>query len=152
MELSEFFGTILQSVVESHQLHLSTAKYHEHKVLNDFYEEMQHLADELIEHYQGQFGKLDRYVCDITCEGKDAATYLNELLEFVKQGYEMEPFTTDDALKSDLDGIVGLITSSLYQINELKESGEVMVSIRDYIVEKFRTQMHEEQIKNKKQE
>lgn len=118
--IEEYFGTLLQSVTEGHKKHLMTGKYSNHKALNEFYDEMPELVDDLIEHYQGTNGKVENYKNLIEADGKDAVAYLEELLEFTKVGQD-EFFKDDKALSSDIDSIVGQISSTLYQLKELRE-------------------------------
>lgn len=131
--IEEYFGTLLQSVTEGHKKHLMTGKYSNHKALNEFYDEMPELVDDLIEHYQGTNGKVENYKNLIEADGKDAIAYLEELLEFTKVGQD-EFFKEDKALSSDIDAIVGQISSTLYQLKELKEN-KGMKSLSEYIKE-----------------
>lgn len=140
MNIEEYFGTLLQSVTETHKKHLMTGKYSDHKALNEFYDEMPELVDALIEHYQGTHGKVENYKNTIEAEGKDAVKYLEELLEFAKAG-QKEFFKDDSDLSSDVDSICGQISSTLYQLKELGES--MFSGIRplfDYIKESFFTE------------
>ena len=38
--IEEYFGTMLESVNQMHKDHLKTAKYSDHKALNEFYDEI----------------------------------------------------------------------------------------------------------------
>lgn len=137
MNVAEYFGTLLQSVTETHKKHLMTGKYSDHKALNEFYDEMPDLIDALIEHYQGTHGKVEDYKNTIEAEGKDAVKYLEELLEFTKAGQE-ELFEDDSDLSSDIDSIRGQIASTLYQLKELGESRSTgMRPLIEYIRESF---------------
>ena len=112
MNINEYFGTLLQSVTEAHKKHLMTGKYSDHKALNEFYDEMPELVDALIEHYQGENGKVENLKNVIEAEGKDAVayeksdseaakTYVNVLV--VKEGNEENEGiqALADVLKSD---------------------------------------------------
>lgn len=139
MNVAEYFGTLLQSVTETHKKHLMTGKYSDHKALNEFYDEMPDLIDALIEHYQGTHGKVEDYKNTIEAEGKDAVKYLEELLEFTKAGQE-ELFEDDSDLSSDIDSIRGQIASTLYQLKELGEGRSTSMGMRpliEYIRESF---------------
>lgn len=137
MNVAEYFGTLLQSVTETHKKHLMTGKYSDHKALNEFYDEMPDLIDDLIEHYQGTHGKVEDYKNTIEAEGKDAVKYLEELLEFTKVGQE-ELFKDDSDLSSDIDSIRGQIASTLYQLKELGEGRSTgMRPLIEYIRESF---------------
>lgn len=133
MNINEYFGTLLQSVTEAHKKHLMTGKYSDHKALNEFYDEMPDLVDALIEHYQGENGKVENLKNVIEAEGKDAVAYLEELLKFTKKGRN-ELFDDDSAILSDVDDIIGQIDSTLYQLKELKEHSGLK-SLRDYLIE-----------------
>ena len=133
MNINEYFGTLLQSVTEAHKKHLMTGKYSDHKALNEFYDEMPDLVDALIEHYQGENGKVENLKNVIDADGKDAIAYLEELLEFTKKGKD-ELFDDKSAILSDIDDIIGQIDSTLYQLRELKEHSGLK-SLSDYLVE-----------------
>ena len=136
MSIEEFFGTLLQSVTETHMQHLKTASYSNHKALNEYYEKMPDLIDTMIEHFQGQVGKVGKYVNAIESSNMNEVTYLQSLLEFAKSGYEVFERIDDvtKIFKSDLDAIVGLISSTLYQLKELTEG---MKPLKNYILEKL---------------
>ena len=59
--ISQLFGTLQQSVVNSWKNHLKTSKYAAHMALDEYYKEMPELVDTLIENYQGIYGKVDDY-------------------------------------------------------------------------------------------
>ena len=133
MTIEEYFGTLLQSVTEAHKKHLMTGKYSNHIALNEFYDEMPELVDALIEHYQGEHGKVGEY--KNTIEAKDAVEYLEALLKFVKEG-KKELFEEDSALLSDVDDIIGQIDSTLYKLKELGESKQYHPrSLSEYLKE-----------------
>lgn len=129
MTIEEFFGTLLQSVTEAHKKHLMTGKYSDHIALNEFYDEMPDLVDALIEHWQGENGKVGNYKNVIDAD--DAVEYLESLLKFVKQG-KKELFDDDSAIISDIDDIIGQIDSTLYKLKELKEG---YISLSEYVKE-----------------
>lgn len=131
MTIEEFFGTLLQSVTEAHKKHLMTGKYSDHIALNEFYDEMPDLVDDLIEHWQGENGKVENYKNVIDAD--DAVEYLESLLKFVKQG-KKELFDDDSAIISDIDDIIGQIDSTLYKLKELKEG---YISLGQYVNEMF---------------
>jgi hypothetical protein len=131
--IDEYFGTLLQSVTEGHKKHLKTGKYGNHKALDEFYDEMTELVDALIEHYQGTNGKVKEYKNLIDSDGMDAIEYLEALLQFTKDGQD-KFFKDDKALSSDVDSIVGQISSTLYMLKELEES-HTPSSLKDYLLE-----------------
>lgn len=130
--IEEFFGTLLQSVTEAHKKHLMTGKYSSHKALNEFYDEMPELVDALIEHWQGTNGKVEKYENSLLATDMDTVEYLEELLDMCEEAKETL-FDDQEALCSDIDDIIGQISSTLYQLRELREHR--MISLQDYIKE-----------------
>lgn len=128
MNIEDFFTTLLSSVTITHKLHLDTDKYSTHKCLNDFYDEMPDLVDDLIEHYTGIYGKVDINSGIDLINNKlllsSPVAYIQELRRIVVEGKSL--FSEDDTeLLSDIDSILGLIDSTLYQLKELKESNRI---------------------------
>ena len=128
--IEEYFGTLQAAMVESWKSHLKTNKYSKHIALNEFYDDVVDLVDDLIEEYQGLHGVVDNLKNVLTTDEMDARDYLNELREMTEVGKE---FFEEDELKSDVDAILSLIDKTLYKLNELKESN--IISLPDYIVE-----------------
>lgn len=130
--VEEFFGTLLQSVTEAHKKHLMTGKYSSHKALNEFYDEMPELVDALIEHWQGTNGKVEKYENSLLATDMDTIKYLEELMDMCEDA-KKTLFDDQEALCSDIDDIIGQISSTLYQLRELKEHR--MISLQDYLME-----------------
>lgn len=136
MSIEELFGTLQQSVVAGWRKHLRSAKYSNHKALEEFYEEMPELVDDLIEGWMGaNGGKVKEYINVLQSSNMNTLSYLKELKRIVKQGYEL--MGENDELKSHLDDILNLINSTLYKVKELSESK--MISLSDFLNES----MHE---------
>ncbi len=133
--VEELFGTLQQSVVESWRKHLKTSKYSSHMALNDFYDEMPDLVDQLIEDYMGVKGeKVDDYKCIFTAEDMDVYEYLKALRALVKDG--TSKFLSDSELKSDVDSILSLIDSTLYKLKELSENKvNTKMSLKNFLLE-----------------
>lgn len=129
--IEEFFGTLQQSVVESWRKHLKTDKYSEHIALNEFYEEMPDLVDDLIEAWMGINGKVKSYKNNFTEEKLGTIEYLETLKEFVENG--KEDFMEEDELESLCDDILSQIDSTLYKIKELKENK--FMDLKDFLTE-----------------
>ena len=60
----------------AHMSHLQTKSYAEHKALNEFYDEIVDLADDLAEAAQGQYGILDVPFVNMSGNVKDAVGML----------------------------------------------------------------------------
>ena len=129
--IEEFFGTLQQSVVESWRKHLKTDKYSEHIALNEFYEEMPDLVDDLIEAWMGINGKVKEYKNNFTEEKIGTIEYLETLKEFVEKG--KDDFMEEDELESLCDDILSQIDSTLYKIKELKENK--FMNLKEFLTE-----------------
>lgn len=119
--IEEFFGTLQQSTVEAWKSHLKTDKYSSHKALNEFYEDIVDLVDDIIEEYQGINGKIEDYKNIMSTDEQSAIDYLESLKEMVTDGRKRF-FEDVPELQSDADAILSLIDSTLYKLKELKEN------------------------------
>lgn len=57
--IAKMIGILFMSRTYAHMAHLKTSSFAEHKALNEFYDEIVDLADDLAEATQGKYGKLD---------------------------------------------------------------------------------------------
>lgn len=58
-EIAKAIGIMFMSRTLAHMSHLATKSYAEHKALNEFYDDIVDLVDDLAEAAQGQYGILD---------------------------------------------------------------------------------------------
>lgn len=131
--IEELFGTLQQSVVEGWRKHLKTSKYSSHMALDEFYDDMPDLVDQLIEDYMGVKGeKVENYKCIFNAEDMDVYEYLKALRTLVKDG--TSKFLDESELKSDVDSILSLIDSTLYKLKELSEN-KSKSSLKDFLIE-----------------
>ena len=133
--IEEYLGTLQSAMKETWKSHLKTNKYSKHIALNEFYDDVVDLVDDLIEEYQGLHGVVKNLKNVLTTDEMDARDYLNELREMTEAGKD---FFEEDELKSDVDAILSLIDKTLYKLNELKESK--MKSLADYLTESLLTE------------
>ena len=115
--IEEYFGTLLQAVVELHKAHLRAEKLNVHMAL-DVYGSLQWRLDEIVEKYQGIHGKVKEFKNVLELGEKSDEEYLNELREFVESGKEI---IEEKEIHSSIDEILGMIDSALYKLKELKE-------------------------------
>lgn len=124
----EFFGTLQASITDTWRDHLQSSAYSEHKILEGYYDEMTELVDSLIEAWQADHEVIKDYK-DLM-EGKEdlkPIEYLKEIRRITEEGREL---MDSDVLKSEVDDIMKLIMSTIYQLEHLvKES----CSLADYI-------------------
>lgn len=142
MTIEEYFGTLQQSFVEIWKNHLQTSKYSAHIALNDFYDEIVDCVDGLIEGWMGTHGKVGDLTSTLKTKFDDPIPYLEQLRKFTIDGRKELIPEEETALWSCVDDIIGLIDSTLYKLKELKED-KGMKSLRDYILESLKTNIHE---------
>lgn len=127
MKVEQFFGTLQQSIVDMWRAHLETNKYSSHIALNDYYEDMPELVDQLIEDYMGLHGRVFDYSSLINARDFDSPIqYLTHLHNFITDNREM--FTEAEIL-SDIDAILSLVDTTLYKLKELVENNEMTFSM-----------------------
>ena len=142
--VEEFFGTLQQSVVETWRKHLKTDKYSKHKALDEYYDDMPELVDDLIEHYMGIHGKVKEYKNLFTGEEYNTIEYLENIRTLVKDC--RKTFCEGESeLESDCDAILSLIDKTLYQVKELDE-GKTIKSLRAFITESLQETFKEEKL------
>lgn len=134
MTIEEYFGTLQQSFVEIWKNHLQTDKYSDHKALNEYYDDIVKAVDKLIEAWQGINGKTGDLKNTLTTEFDDPVPYLKALKKFTKEGRKELISEEDTELWSDIDDILNLIDSTLYQLKELDES-KGMKSLSQFLKE-----------------
>ena len=78
--------TLLKSRDQAHYFHLQTESFAEHKALNDYYDAILDLTDELIETAQGEYGRVKGKI-EITLEDYSSEAivkHLDETLECIR--------------------------------------------------------------------
>lgn len=129
--IEEYLGTLQAAMTESWKSHLKTNKYSKHIALNEFYDDVVDLVDDLIEEYQGLHGVVKDLKNVLTTDKMDVRDYLKELREMTEDGKKL---FEEDELKSDIDAILSLIDKTLYKLNELTENTSFR-SLADFLNE-----------------
>lgn len=123
--IPEYLGTIQASFLEVWKMHLLTSNFHAHIVLNEYYDGIIDLADDLIEHYMGLTGeKLPGLENCLHPVNNDAVDYFKRLRDYVRNGKHV--LGGDDMpaeLSSDIDAILGLLDSTIYKLRVLINEG-----------------------------
>lgn len=116
-----FFSKLFESREMAHVYHLQVngemGSHAAHTALNEYYEGVLDLIDELIEAYQGQYGIVEGYDVIDTSSTKstDKIEYFNILANFTKEGRKAISLE-DTHLHSIIDDIVVLIYKTLYKL------------------------------------
>lgn len=115
--VGQFFGKLFQSRDITHLEHLKTNSFAAHKALNEFYDGVLELTDDLIESYQGIKG-----ITEITIPASKVPTnivdYLNGLYVSIKT--DRVKFFNESQLLNITDEILSLINSTVYKLKFLK--------------------------------
>lgn len=100
----------------AHVLHLRTRSYAAHKALNEFYDEVVGLADDLAESYQGRNGIQDYPELPYKQEG-DAVLMIKSLRRYIDENRLM--MCSHSEIQNKIDEIVALLNSTLYKLENL---------------------------------
>lgn len=115
LKTEQFYGLLFDARTMTHKMHLETKSYSTHKALNDFYSEIEDLADEYIECFQGQYGILD--LEETSIDENDPISYISEFVDKTKKYQET---VKDSHLKNIIDEIISLCYKTLYKLKHLK--------------------------------
>lgn len=105
--------TLFQSRIYSHYHHLLTKSYAEHKTLEEYYDGIVDLVDDLVEIHC----KMERKISmpkSIDIPSFNPVEYFTGLSGYVK---EQIPTMEDEALKNKLTEILELINKTLYRLS-----------------------------------
>lgn len=113
--IAKAIGIMFTGRTVTHILHLKTKSYVEHKALNEFYDGIVDLADDLAEATQGQYGLLDIPFVNVSMP-KDSTTFLKgQLAELDK----VMAGCDEDYLMSIYQEVQKLYRSTLYKLVNL---------------------------------
>lgn len=100
----------------THNCHLSTKSFAEHKALASFYDGLLDLVDEFVETYQGQYGVLEHCECKIEPVA-NATEYLEDCAKLFAVGRNS---LKDPHLQNIIDEVVTLTYRTIYKLKNLK--------------------------------
>lgn len=100
----------------AHNAHLKTSSNAAHKALNEFYDDIVDLADDLAEISQGKFGKLDIPVGQVSSSLSSPADVLEASIGVTIQDAEG---CSVRAISAKIDEIEMLYLSTIYKLREL---------------------------------
>lgn len=118
--IGELIMACFHARTTAHVLHLKTRSYAVHKALNEFYDGIVGLADNLAEAYQGEYGLITSYPVKYTPYA-DALPMLDDLRTTVDDCQKSDCWSkTDTHLNNICDEIRALIASTQYKLKFLK--------------------------------
>ena len=100
----------------AHVLHLRTRSYAAHKALNEFYDDIVGLTDDLAESYQGRYG-IQEYPELPYKQESDAVMMLRGLRRYIDENRMM--MCEHSEIQNTIDEIVTLLNSTLYKLENL---------------------------------
>jgi hypothetical protein len=121
----KLFSKLFESREMAHVYHLSVkgdpGSFAAHVALNEYYDGILGLIDELIESYSGQYGVVDGYetIDTSSTTSKEKIAYFEELAKFIKEGRKCIS-VEDTHLHNTIDEMVGLTYRTLYKLKFTK--------------------------------
>ena len=119
MSCDKFIGMLFLARDVTHSVHLNTRSYAKHVALQEFYEGIIPLADDLAEAYQGRHGLIGPITLHSAKKTTNVVEFLQDQLSDIESmRYEVVD-KTDTPLQNIIDEIVNLYLSTLYKLRFL---------------------------------
>jgi DNA-binding ferritin-like protein len=119
--VAKFVSTILSSRTQAHIFHWQTqddSSFAKHKALNEYYDEIVELIDELVEALQGKYGIITGYQSPSNFrEDDNPVIYFMALSKYVDASRTLMP--EDSYIQNLIDEIYQLIETTLYKLQYL---------------------------------
>jgi len=116
----EMVSKLLHSRTQSHVFHLQTKSYAEHKALQDYYEDVVDLIDEITESYQGKHGIIEGYKSYDIVNYQNNSQVVKYLQDLEKEVQKLREFFKESYLQNEIDNVEKLINSTIYKLKYLK--------------------------------
>lgn len=119
--MKELANKLFESREVSHMFHLQSKKHSEHIVLEEYYEGILDLIDDLVEVYQGQYELIGdfRKITETPGELTTPLSYFESLVKYVKeQRYQQIP-EEEAHLQAIVDEILILQYKTIYKLKYL---------------------------------
>jgi hypothetical protein len=118
--MNEFIATLFLARELAHRYHLSTKSYSQHKALQNFYENLLDLTDDLAEITQGAHGLLDIPILTEKKSYKEPLYCIADKLQYVETNRYKAYSKEDTALQNKIDEIVAVFLTAIYKLENLK--------------------------------
>ena len=119
-DLVDMIASLLHSQSQVHIFHLQTKIYSEHKALQNYYEGIDGLVDNIVESYQGKYEIITGYKTIKTVDYKSTEqviAYFKELDENIEKN---RTSVKESYIQNQIDTVQELIYSTLYKLRFLK--------------------------------
>jgi hypothetical protein len=118
--MNEFIATLFLTRELAHRYHLSTKSYSQHKALQNFYDDLLDLTDDLAEITQGAHGILNIPILTEKSGYKEPLYCIAEKLKYVETNRYKAFSKEDTALQNKIDEIVETFLRTIYKLENLK--------------------------------
>ena len=118
--MNEFIATLFLTRELAHRYHLSTKSYSQHKALQNFYEDLLDLTDDLAEMTQGAHGLLNIPILTEKSGYKEPLYCIADKLKYVENNRYKAYSKEDTALQNKIDEIVETFLRTIYKLENLK--------------------------------
>jgi Family of unknown function (DUF5856) len=115
---AELFLQCRQAATAMHIFHLATSSYAAHMASNEFYDGIIGLVDKFAESFIGRYGKFESMPNVKLPQNYDGLTIAANLLQWIDSN--RANITDDSEVQNSIDEIVGLCSSTIYKLRELK--------------------------------
>jgi hypothetical protein len=119
--IASFVSTMLASRNQAHVYHWQAQRqgsFAAHKALNEYYDEIVDLIDELVETYQGKYGIIYGYKAPTEIrEDGNYVVYFEALSKYVDS--KRESLVQDSYIQNQIDEITALVESTKYKLKNL---------------------------------
>ena len=125
--MDRILKTFLHSVTQTHIFHLGVSKftgsYATHLALEEYYNSISDIIDELVETYQGKNGIInlteDTLTIKTNCSEENILMYFEYLVSVLNEERNNDDLS-DSYLQDQIDDIIKLLYKTIYKLKNLK--------------------------------
>lgn len=114
---SEFLSNLNSCKQQAIFWHNQTNSFSEHKTLNEFYDGILGLLDELVESYAGVYGRPEDYIVHDPVNYENTLQvqkYFEELYVYIQEERKQQP--QESWIQNQIDEVVQLVASTRYKL------------------------------------
>lgn len=117
--MADFIGTLFLARDVAHSVHLNTRSFSKHSALQNFYENIIELADNLAEAAQGRHGLIGPIALMSAKKTGNIVEFLEDSLKDIEEMRYKVCDKNDTPIQNIIDEIVGQYLSTLYKLKFL---------------------------------
>lgn len=122
-DVVDMIATLLHSQSQVHIFHWQTksqSSFSEHKALQEYYEGIDGLVDNIVESYQGKYEIITGYKTIKTVDYKSTEQVISYFKELDENIEKNRTSVKESYIQNQIDGVQELIYSTLYKLRFLK--------------------------------